>query len=54
MRHIAHSNLVWLVRIHLGLLHQVLDHLEVAILGGNEERSSPVLDGTRFDKQKST
>ena len=47
-------NLIWLARVHLGLRHQVLDHLDVAFLGGHVHRSKPVLDGTPFGKQKST
>ena len=46
-------NLIWLVRINLGLRHQVLDHLEVAFTGGKGHSSKPVLDDTPFGKHKS-
>jgi len=31
------SNLI--IRIHFNLLHQIVDHIEVAVLGGKEQRS---------------
>ena len=43
-------NLVWLIEISLALLHQVLDDVEAALAGGNPEGSTPVLDGSPFDK----
>ena len=40
------GDLVRLIRITVALGHEVLDHVDVAFVGGGEEGSGPVLDST--------
>ena len=43
------QNLIWIIRFDFGLRQEIFDHLEAAFIGGNVQRSHPIL--ARLDEK---